>query len=297
MDQPPVVASLRPTSRPIALWVVVAVLLLVVGFLYLRIESLTQELRSPSSHSRPVVTSVGGRSVRSPEAARDAIAAGDVGALKRELEGGVDPGAAVQIEGGSRRQMPILVFAAMQGNPDMVAALIEKGAKIETASADGWTPLMMGAARGDAATFQAILRARPALDARNKWGQTALMIGARAGEEEKVRALIAAGADAKAADEEGNTALALAAGAEGPAGVLKALLDAGADADAADREKVTPLMRAADRGDVDKCVLLLNGGARADLKDSDGRTALEWAKQRSDAAGERCVEVLSRVGH
>jgi ankyrin repeat protein len=55
-------------------------------------------------------------------------------------------------------------------------------------------------------------------------------------------------------------------------------------------------MLAAKLGDVDKCIELLSGGANVHLKDGNGWTALEWAKQRSDTSGDKCAEVLAQAG-
>jgi hypothetical protein len=55
-------------------------------------------------------------------------------------------------------------------------------------------------------------------------------------------------------------------------------------------------MRAAEAGEVSKCAMLLNAGARAELRDADGRTAMDWARLRSDESGERCAAFLAQAG-
>ena len=64
----------------------------------------------------------------------------------------------------------------------------------------------------------------------------------------------------------------------------------------ANRDGVTPLMLAAKLGDVDKCILLLSAGASTIVKDGNNWTALDWARQRSDTAGEKCAAILTQAG-
>jgi ankyrin repeat protein len=289
-----------PPHRPVGLWIVVAVLLAVVVVLYVQINSLKNEVASNALSPRRAAASSGsGAGPAHPiDDARAAITAGDAAALKRELDSGADPNALVQVADNTRRHLPLLTYAVMQGNPDAVRALLGKGAKADSISADGWTPLMMASARADQPSFDAILAAaKNSVEMRNKWGQTPLMIASRSGDDAKVKALLAAGASPKSADDEGNTALSMAIAGDAPAPVVRSLLDAHADPDAADREGVTPLMRAAERGDAEKCVLLLSAGAKPELKDHDGRTALQWAQQRADAAGQQCEQVLAGAAH
>ena len=54
-------------------------------------------------------------------------------------------------------------------------------------------------------------------------------------------------------------------------------------------------MRAAETGDLAKCMSLLDGGARPGLKDADGRTAADWAAMRSDEPGSKCAELLAHA--
>jgi hypothetical protein len=54
-------------------------------------------------------------------------------------------------------------------------------------------------------------------------------------------------------------------------------------------------MFAAERGDGDKILLLLNAGAAARAKSSDGRSALDRALARNDDAGRRCAQILEQA--
>ncbi|MBK3588604.1 ankyrin repeat domain-containing protein, partial [Streptomyces sp. MBT57] len=92
-----------------------------------------------------------------------------------------------------------------------------------------------------------------------------------------VRAL-RAGAQAESSDEEGTTALYLAAVQNLPEAV-RLLLAAGADPDRASGEGTAdlPLCGAACGGHTEVVEALLSAGARPDLREEFGFTALRWA--------------------
>jgi len=289
------------SKRPVFLWFTVVLLLLAGGTLMWIIQDLTSEMGN-SPRSVAVAPTKGGTAAGSPggavevSALRDAITRGDWTLLKSEITGKkVDPNAQMQLMEGSRRQMSMLAFAVMQGSAPGVKELLAVGAEPDVADSAGITPLMLASAKGDSAIVKSLLDAKARVEIRNKWGQTALMMAAQAGEADVVTMLLSAGANAKAADEEGSSVLAKATGGDSSPATLKALITAGADLDAANNEGVTPLMRAAERGDAEKTVLLLNAGAKPELKDKDGRRAIEWAQQRSDDAGAKVAEILSKA--
>ncbi|MBX3375806.1 MAG: ankyrin repeat domain-containing protein [Phycisphaeraceae bacterium] len=276
--------------RPYAFLLVVVLLLAFGTVFYIAIERLTREV-SPVSKSGPGTAT--SRQTASAAVLRKAIEDGDIAAIKAELarSGGDINGQFYLLEVG-RRQVSLLTYAAMQGSSQTIKALIEAGARPEAASDDWGTPLMMAAAKGDLASMSELIKAGAKVNERNRWGESALFMAVRFGSPDKVRLLLDSGASVRLADNEGNSVLAAAAGGEAPPEILRMLLDAGADPDTANRDGVTPLMIAAKLGDADKCILLLSAGASTTLKDGNGWTALDWARQRSDAAGERCAEVL-----
>ncbi len=278
--------------RPYALMFVIALLLVFGGVFYFAIDSLTKEF---TPGSRPTKTS--GHGKVSLSGLRTAIEKGDIASIKAELaKGGADINGQFQLLEAGRRQVSLLTYAAMQGNAELIKSLVAAGAKPEAASDDWGTPLMMAAAKGDLASLTELLRAGAKVDDRNKWGETALIMAVRFGSEDKVKALLQAKASVRQSDNEGNSPLAAAAGSEAPAPIVKLLLDAGAEVDTANRDGVTPLMLAAKLGDADKCMLLLSAGASTTLKDGNNWTAVDWARQRSDTAGEKCAVILSEAG-
>ncbi|MFD5988725.1 ankyrin repeat domain-containing protein [Streptomyces cyaneofuscatus] len=108
-----------------------------------------------------------------------------------------------------------------------------------------------------------------------------------------VRAL-RAGAQAESSDEEGTTALYLAAVQDLP-GTVRLLLAAGADPDRASGPEAgdLPLCGAACGGHTEVVEALLSAGARPDLREEFGFTALRWAVGLGHAA---TVEALLAGG-
>lgn len=91
----------------------------------------------------------------------------------------------------------------------------------------------------------------------------------------EIRRLVQAGADVNGVTYGTWTALDSAVQSHQLAAV-KVLLELGADPNGKPNE-VTPLMRASFKGDTDIVLALIQGGAKVNLSDPEGRTALMWA--------------------
>jgi ankyrin repeat protein len=101
------------------------------------------------------------------------------------------------------------------------------------------TALLFGALRGRAETVAALLDAGASLTARNRHGMTALLLAAEYNPDPHVTALLLRrGASMADRDEHGRTAL-MAAAARNNADVVEVLLAAGADPKAEDHEQRT----------------------------------------------------------
>ena len=89
----------------------------------------------------------------------------------------------------------------------------------------------------------------------------------------------------------GSTWLAVAC-INGSYEAAEALCAHGAEVDARDRNQYTPLMRAAYMGRTKICEMLLALGADPSLKDKDGKTALDWAREQNKP---ECAALLQPV--
>ncbi|NCQ26609.1 MAG: ankyrin repeat domain-containing protein, partial [Armatimonadetes bacterium] len=144
-----------------------------------------------------------------------------------------------------------LYLAAKGGYVATAQALIDRGANVDPAAMQSWTPLHIAASRG---------------------------------QQEMVACLLAAGANANALTDLGDPALHLAA-AEGHAAVVKTLVEVGkVDKCAVNAEGFTALHLAAQNGKFETAKYLLDIGVPINGLNHSGRTATdlsnpEFAKQ------------------
>lgn len=134
----------------------------------------------------------------------------------------------------------MLMDAAHRGDKKAFQTALEAGDKLTDVDASGWTPLMYAASSYGDSPLKEIIKAGVDVNARSKRGETALMASAVMG----------------MADED--------------------LLKAGAKVNAVNDEGMTALMLIAQHGDADEVGALLKAGADARIKDSEGRTALDY---------------------
>ena len=122
----------------------------------------------------------------------------------------------------------------------MVKALLNAGAAINQAMANGATPLLTSAQKGHLPVVTALLAAGAAINQTNANGATPLYLAAQNGHLPVVTVLLDAGAAINQAVPGGTTPLYIAA-QKGALPVVKALLDAGAAINQAMADGATPL--------------------------------------------------------
>jgi cytohesin len=217
----------------------------------------------------------------------------DLAAVKSLLAAGLD------VNAHSGDGSSALHWAAQNDDLAMADALIRKGAKVNATTDLGITPLWIAATNSSTAMIARLLQARADPNIAPATDGTPLMLVAQQGNVEAVKALLAAGADPNAREQaRGQTALMWAVSAHRPE-VVRALLDGHADlkarstswtqrmmlccqlyeGDDAGATMVavggyTPLLFAAQDGDVESAKILLAAGA--DPKDAapDGSSAV-----------------------
>ena len=140
-------------------------------------------------------------------------------------------------------------------------------------------PLVQAAETGDLQTLDELLEDNRAPDVRDQCRWTPLMKAALNGHTEVARRLLAAGAQVDAMDKGGYTPLMLAA-SNNHAETVTLLAARGANPDHAESGLGwTALIWAAKQGHTATVKVLLEQGADPTIRDRDGSSATQWARQ------------------
>ncbi len=196
--------------------------------------------------------------------------------------------------------MTPLLEAVVHGRQPIVQLLLEHGAEVDQADAQASTPLMV-AAEGNGympnnvPMVTTLLGAKAKIELQDARGRSALYRAAAEGKEDALRVLLDKRANLNLKASDGSTPL-LAAVTYGRLGAATLLADRGADVNMADASGNTPLMAAADNfahitSTADVISLLLRHGAKLDIKDNRGRTALDRATENKNTAA---IELLKK---
>jgi ankyrin repeat protein len=155
-----------------------------------------------------------------------------------------------------------LVWAASRNDAEMADMLLRAGADVKGANEFGATPLYAAAADAELPMAQKLLAAGADPNAALLSGETPLMQAARRGNVDIVRALLAAKADPNAKEKNGGQNALMWALAQRQSATVDELVRGGADVNAGSKSDFTPMMFAAQQGDVDSIRILLRAGAK-----------------------------------
>jgi len=233
---------------------------------------------------------------------------GNVETVKLLLSHGADPNAKETQQGHTA-----VMRAVAEKHPEVVRALIDRGADVRARSKGGFTALLFASQQAEIASAKMLLAAGADVNEKTPKNGTALVLAAASGREQFAIFLLENGADPNAADAYGVTALHYAvprgiAGIDSVSiifrpfhevppnmpGLVKALLAHGANPNVQIARNfppysrspyalqtslvgVTPFLLAAAAADVDLMRALLGGGADPHIKSKDGSTALMMA--------------------
>lgn len=221
------------------------------------------------------------------------------------IENGADVNARATMDGGAP-----LIYAAMNGDLDLVNFLLGNHADVNAKQRDSMTPLMNAAMQGYLDVAKVLIDNGAEVNPTNRHGRTPLMYAALRGRLEMVRFLLRKGADVNARDIEIGTPLTWAARG-GSVEVISPLLAAGADVNSRnDLAGRTPLMEAirmmlhcdkttsaaedALKHQIEMVRLLIDKGADVNAAENSGLTPLMLAVCRSDV--EAVIAALVRKG-
>lgn len=207
----------------------------------------------------------------------NSILDGDLAACRLNLSGGADANAT------DDKGIPALAIAASRRNPEIVRALLEYGANMQTKItipnqiADG--PIIhLPTANGSEEVLRLLLIAGANPNDRDATGMTPLMLSAFQGHVRIAALLLDSEAELEAKDSMGYTPLIFAANA-GQQKMVEFLLSKGANPNAKDNQNSTPVMFAAQHGFDVIVRRLLTSGADVLARGTHGLTAVDLAVQ------------------
>lgn len=186
--------------------------------------------------------------------------------------------AKVPIDAKNKDGQTALMLAAREGQDDSVDWLIEHGAKVNERSALGWTPLMLAAYNGQNFAVTSLLRANPDLTVKDADGWDALMLALSEGRGGVAGKLIEAGAAIPSGLVNGATPL-IHTIFGGDLSSVRFVLAKKPDLTARDADGWSALEIAAYNGNEQIAMELLRAGIDPALKDKEGKTALDRAKE------------------
>lgn len=229
-----------------------------------------------------------------------AVKDGDKEATASLLKQNVDVNAA-QADGSTA-----LHWAAYRDDLPTADLLIGAGANPNAASEYGATPLSMACDNGSSAMVEKLLKAGANANVALASGETALMTCAGRGSQGAVKALLAHGADVNARETKGSQTALMWAVAEKHPEIVRMLIEHGADIHARSNAGLTPLLFAAQQGDLASLQMLIEAGAdineatpaTANPQPTDPKKAVEYSKQfRGTPGGTTPLLMAVASGH
>jgi ankyrin repeat protein len=199
----------------------------------------------------------------------EAIRKADRRAVRELLQHRADVNAA-QSDGSTA-----LVVAADRNDLEVAGLLIRAKANVNAANEYGATALSVACASGNVAMVELLLDAKADPNAALLSGETPLMTAVDKGHVDAARALLEHGADVNVKESRGGQTALMWAVANKSLEIVKLLVEYGADVRARSNGSFTPLLFAAQQGDVESGRALLQGGADVNESRNDDRmTAL-----------------------
>jgi ankyrin repeat protein len=187
--------------------------------------------------------------------------------------------------------------AAATGDVAAIEQLVADGEKANIQDSNSRTPLLVAAFRRQQVAAQALLRLGANPNARDADGYDMLAIATINHDTEMLKSALAAGANARAAVGRDNGSALISAAQLGFVDIVRALIGAKADIDHVNARGWTALITAVVLGNGDKdhfdiVEALVNARADGDIKDRQGKKAIDYARARNYS---EMVRILQKV--
>ena len=179
-----------------------------------------------------------------------------------------------------------LMLACQSHKKDAINFLLNKGADVNLQDHDGYTALHYAVKRKNFDAVSCLVHNRADVNLFTSSKQTPLMMACQSHDMETVNFLVNKGADVNLQDRDGQSALHFAS-----SDICYWLIQNLADVNMCDNHNCTPLMLASRNSDVKKVAMLIENGAKVDLQDGNGNTALHHAMLNSDDSLEYTPEI------
>ena len=228
-----------------------------------------------------------------------AIILGDLAKVKLAVESGLDPNTPV---GGTSNEMPMLNWASMGKNTELIKYLIDKGADVNSKNKDGLTPLMFAGNKGRGTNALLLIESGANLFAKTSKQATCAHYLSYCLMPELINLLIDRGVDFNQKDNRGRIPLMWASSNlrnrnerlvknDEIKKAIEILISQTKDINEKDHQGLTALHQA---NDVLFAELLIKQGANINIKDNDGLTPLDTASLEKPYFGKntRLVELL-----
>jgi len=198
----------------------------------------------------------------------------------------------------SERELKIyagLHAAAAEGDVAAIEQLVADGEKPNVQDSKSRTPLIVAAFRRQQAAAQALLRLGANPNARDADGYDVLAIAAINNDVEMLKTALAGGANARVATGRDDGSALITAAQLGFVDIVRALIGANADIDHVNGRGWTALITAVVLGNgskphIETVEALVAARADGDIKDRQGKTAIDYARARGYSDMVRILE-------